>query len=261
MRNFFEVATAMSVKNGAASPPLYQRIRGDIEMKIMSGELQPGDRIPFEHELMTEYGCSRMTVNKALSGLASAGLISRQRRLGSFVAQPRIHMAALQILDVREEIEKRGFAYDLRLLSRQVLGPDSEEGNAMRIPRNGSLLEIDCLHLADGRPYALEHRLINLSSVPSAIDADFEQTPPGTWLLAHVPWTEAEHRICATAAGNDAAVLDLDAGAPCLVLERRTWRDRESITYVRNIYNADNFDMTARFLSQTDSLDPAESRM
>ena len=65
--------------------PLYQKIRDAIETKIMSGALRPGDRIPIEHELMAEYGCSRMTVNKALSSLAAAGLISRQRRRGSFV--------------------------------------------------------------------------------------------------------------------------------------------------------------------------------
>ena len=32
---------------------------------------------------MAEYGCSRMTVNKALSALAATGLIARRRRAGS----------------------------------------------------------------------------------------------------------------------------------------------------------------------------------
>ena len=56
----------------------------------MSGEWAPGHRIPFEHELATEYGCSRMTVNKALSQLARAGLIERRRRSGSFVLPAEI---------------------------------------------------------------------------------------------------------------------------------------------------------------------------
>ncbi|MFY8153816.1 MAG: GntR family transcriptional regulator, partial [Hyphomicrobiales bacterium] len=56
---------------------LHQRIRGDIEGRIMSGDLKPGDRIPFEHELSAHYGCSRMTVNKVLSALVDAGLIER----------------------------------------------------------------------------------------------------------------------------------------------------------------------------------------
>src|ERR671928_222402 len=33
---------------------LYQRIRDDIEARIMSGEWPPGHRVPFEHELMDD---------------------------------------------------------------------------------------------------------------------------------------------------------------------------------------------------------------
>jgi GntR family histidine utilization transcriptional repressor len=238
-------------RGDTAGRPLYQTIRVDIETQIMSGELRPGDRIPFEHELMARYNCSRMTVNKALSALANAGLISRQRRRGSFVTRPRIHMAALQIPDIREEIERRGHVYALDLVGQSVLGAESEVGAIMRLPPHGKLLSLRCVHLADGRPYAVEERLINLAAVPTARDADFTSTPPGTWLLAHVPWTEAEHRITAAAAGDVAALLKVDEDKPCLVLERWTWRESESITYVRLIFHGDNFDLTARFVSHT----------
>ena len=54
---------------------LYQRIRSDLEAKIMSGDWPPGHRVPFEHELMESYDCSRMTVNKVLSALADAPVL------------------------------------------------------------------------------------------------------------------------------------------------------------------------------------------
>ncbi len=47
--------------------PLHRRIRSDIAERILSGEWPPGFRIPFEHELMADYDCSRMTVSKALA--------------------------------------------------------------------------------------------------------------------------------------------------------------------------------------------------
>ncbi len=216
----------------------------------MSGELRPGDRIPVEHELMAEYGCSRMTVSKALSALAGAGLIARQRRRGSFVTPPRIHMAALQIPDIREEIEKRGHAYTLRLVTRSIRDADSAQAALLRLRRPRELLALDCVHLADGRPYALEHRLINLAAVPEARDADFAATPPGSWLLAHVPWTEAEHRITAAPAGEAAALLDLADDRACLVLERWTWREAETITYVRTVFDGERFDLSAHFAAQ-----------
>ncbi|MDT8758861.1 histidine utilization repressor [Sphingomonas psychrotolerans] len=230
--------------------PLYQVIRSAIEGRIMSGALRPGDRIPFEHELMAEYACSRMTVNKALSALANAGLIVRQRRRGSFVTQPRIHMAALQIPDIREEIEKRGHAYALRLVSHSIHPVDEAEAALLRLSPGRELLSLCCVHLADRRPFAVETRLINLAAVPDARHADFAAVPPGSWLLAHVPWTEAEHRITAAPANDAAELLDLEPNRPCLVLERWTWREAEAITYVRTAFDGDRFDLTAHFAAQ-----------
>ena len=60
--------------------PLHQQIRDDIERLIRSGALQPGQRIPFEHELMAQYGVSRMTVNKALSEFAHRGWLRIEGR-------------------------------------------------------------------------------------------------------------------------------------------------------------------------------------
>lgn len=240
---------AAKKRAAAVEVPLHQKIRGDIEGRIMAGSLRPGDRIPFEHQLMQSYGCSRMTVNKALSGLAAAGLIRRQRRAGSFVAQPKIHMAALAIPDIREEVLSRGFEYDLRLVARRVINGQRISQDRMRVPTGSKVLSLRCIHLADGQPFALEDRLINLAAVPAAIEVDFEQVPPGTWLLQHVPWTEAEHRIGAINADDLAALIEVDPGTACLFLERKTWRGSESITHVRSVFAGANFDLTARFLA------------
>ena len=45
------------------------RIRGDIEARIRSGEWPPGTRIPFEHQLVVEYGCARATIADAAAAL------------------------------------------------------------------------------------------------------------------------------------------------------------------------------------------------
>lgn len=237
-------------KTEAAAVPLHRRIRSDIETQIMAGTLKPGDRVPFEHELMREYGCSRMTVNKALSALAATGLIHRQRGAGSVVAQPRIHMAALAIPDIREEIVKRGFAYRLELLSREVLAASAVPSGLMRITRTSQVLSLRCLHIADKRVFAVEDRLINLAAVPEAAGADFGATPPGSWLLAHVPWTEAEHRIMAAQAGDMASILGIAPDAACLILERKTWRSGASITYVKQTFPGDCFDLSAQFMAR-----------
>ena len=188
-----------------------------------------------------------MTVNKALASLVDAGLIVRRRRAGSFVAQPRVQSVVLDIPDIQADILERGDAYELKLLSRRRRRPNP------KIPAEtglGSedLLALSCLHLSNRRPFALEHRLINLEAVPDAADVDFSIIPPGTWLLGHVPWTEAKHRITAANADREiATVLKLPAKTACLVLERETWRGGEHITHVRQTFPGALYDLVAKF--------------
>lgn len=231
--------------------PLHRRIYDDLEGRILSGDLAPGARIPFEHELTARYGCSRMTVSKAISELAGRGLVTRRRRAGTFVAQPKAHAAVLAIPDLRAEVLERGQAYGYVLLDRDVRAAETVE--EVELASGGGLLDLVCLHSADGVPLALEHRLIALAAAPQAIDVDFHTVPPGSWLLEAAPWTEAENRIAAIGADPRAArLLELKAGAACLCVERRTWRDGQGVTRVWQTFPGDRYDLVARFSSRED---------
>lgn len=227
---------------------LKERIRSDIESKIFSGEWPPGFRIPNEHQLMVSYDCSRMTVNKILSDLAAAGIIERRRRAGSFVTRPKIQSAILQIREIKAEIVSRGFAYGYELIElkrRTATKADAPDFNSKT-----RLLEFLCRHTADGRPFALEHRLLNLDAVPEADHQDYSHTPPGTWLLEHVPWTEAEHSISAIGADREIAqFLDVPVATACLVMRRQTWRSGDVITSVRFTYLGNLYELSAHFSS------------
>jgi GntR family histidine utilization transcriptional repressor len=231
-----------------APQALYQRIRAELEDKILSGRWPPGYRIPFEHELVETYQCSRMTVNKVLSGLADAGVIERKRRVGSFVAKPLVQSAVLHIPDIQAEIAKRGEAYGYELLARKRRKATRDDLDRLGIEGGCDVLALNCRHIAKGRPFALEQRLINLDVVPSAAEIDFNKVPPGTWLLGHVPWNEAEHRITACLADATAlTALALKKPAACLVVARRTFRKSKVITSVRVTYPNDLYQLTARF--------------
>ncbi|MGC8531478.1 MAG: histidine utilization repressor [Acidiphilium sp.] len=228
----------------AAAMPLHQQIVTDLEGKILSGAWPPGHRIPFEHELTTQYRCARMTVNKALSALAAAGLITRRRRAGSFVAQPPTQSAMLHIPDLATEIRDQGATYGYRLIKRRIAGVEAAPHGLI----GAAWLILDAVHFANDRPFAAEARWINLDAVPDAANVDFAQTPPGSWLLAQVPWTRAAHEIRALNANTALAkTLAVAKDAACLMVERRTWRIDDAITYVRQIFPGDSYRLTAHF--------------
>lgn len=70
--------------------PLYRQIADRIREQIARGELKPGDALPTESALQTEFGVSRVTVRQALRQLVEQQILEkhsgqrdlRQRRAG-----------------------------------------------------------------------------------------------------------------------------------------------------------------------------------
>lgn len=230
-----------------AAPNPARRIREDIEGRIHSGEWRPGTRIPIEQDLAARYGCARATVSKALGELVAAGLVERRRKAGSFVAHPPVHSAVMTVPDLAELIAARGEAY--RWEARAILRRKNTGG--------ADTLQIDGVHFAAAEPFALESRTIELAEVPAATEANFTVEAPGTWLLAHIPWTSARHVVRAIAASrSEAAALATGNGAACLQLERDTWRGDRPVTHVRQLFRGDRFDLVAEFQAGTGKRDP-----
>ncbi len=220
--------------------PMHEQIRKAIARKISVQDLKPGDRLPFEHELMKTLGTSRMTVSRALQALADDGLIERRRKAGSFVARQTAFQTPVTIRTPRTEIEAAGLDYGYELLSRARMNMSGSNG--------GKVVHLACLHAAGADPWVLEQRWINLDAVPEAEHATFETTPPGEWLLTNVPWNEAEHTISAVPADPETARhLNIKPGTACLSVERRTWSGETSITHVVLTYPGNRKTLTGRY--------------
>lgn len=227
---------------------LHQRIAHDVRSRILSGRWRPGKQIPFEIDLALAYDCSRMTVNKALTELVRAGLIERRRRAGSFVRAPHARAALLEIRDLRDEVEALGLAYRFVRLARRKTRATAVDCARLGLTAAVPVIRISCLHFAGDEPYCHEDRVINLAAVPSVDAVMFDVSAPGPWLVAHVPWTDAEHRIVADVPGAMAAAhLGLATTTPCLIIERNTWRQDLPVTHVRFTYPGHLRQLIARF--------------
>jgi DNA-binding GntR family transcriptional regulator len=69
----------------ASEWPLTAQLAQVLRATIRAAELEPGDKIPSEHELVGQHHVSRATANRALTILADEGLIARRRGSGSVV--------------------------------------------------------------------------------------------------------------------------------------------------------------------------------
>lgn len=67
------------------SAPLYHQVAADLRRQIVEGDIPVGTRIPPHRDLAVQYGVSVITINKALSGLVSEGVLHSHVGRGTFV--------------------------------------------------------------------------------------------------------------------------------------------------------------------------------
>lgn len=67
---------------------LAQLVVAQLTEHIRSGELNPGDKLPTETEIMAEQGVSRSVVREAISRMQAAGLVETRHGIGTFVLPP-----------------------------------------------------------------------------------------------------------------------------------------------------------------------------
>lgn len=203
----------------------HDEIRREMLRRINDGEWQVGFDIPHEVDLTEEFGASRGTIRRALSTLVEQGLIERRKRAGSRVIQQTSQTSKMHIPLIREEIESRGHEYAYRLLEREI------RPGLYGIGAQNGILWLSCLHLADDRPFQLEHRSINLDALPQAADQPFRKTGPNEWLVREVPATRVVTSISAAAADADTAeILAVATRDPLLIVTRRTFIDEAHLT-------------------------------
>lgn len=241
-------SSLLSALKSDGAGPLWLQIRHALSDRINSGAWAAGTRIPTELELAEHFDTSRMTANKAIQSLVHDGVLERRRRTGTIVARRAQERAAFEIWDVREIIGRSGRAYHYRRLEQQIVPDDDPRRDLFNVSRRTRLLWLRCLHLADEEPFQLEERIVNLDAAPALLAQPLDRTPPGPWLIANVPWTQAEHTISALPAqARESDALDLKVGACCLVVERRTWNHETPVTLARLWHPGGSYRLKGRF--------------
>lgn len=236
--------------SGTTSSPqaLYQQAKTYVQSKILSGEWKSGDMIPSENRLVDDLGMSRMTVNRALRELASEGVLTRIAGVGTFVADEKPQSNLLMIANIGDEIRQRGHQYRMEVVSITRESASMSVAAAIGLPTGHSVFHIVCVHYEEETAVQLEDRYVNPELVPEFFSQKFtEELPPSQYLLKHVPVEEMEHIVDATLpSAEEAKLLAITEQTPCLVLMRRTWTNRQTVTYVKFLHPSSRYRLGSR---------------
>ncbi|MET0540339.1 MAG: histidine utilization repressor [Variovorax sp.] len=227
---------------------LYAQVKDHIVRRIQDGSWPAGHRLPSEHELVAQFGISRMTVNRALRELVEQGRVVRIAGVGSFVAEDKPQSTLLQIANIASEIRARGHDYGFQLVASERIAASPDVAAWLDLRAGESVFHTVCLHLEDGVPVQLEDRFVNPRVVPDFLEQDLAATPPSEYLVRNVPFDQIEHLVDAVLPTVEQALrLSMPAAEPCLLLTRRTWTRTVPVTLVRCLHPASRYRLGSRF--------------
>jgi len=103
---------------------MHGRIVRELGLRILSGDLAPGDRLPNEGELIALYQVSRPVLREAVRVLVAKGLVVSRQRAGS-VVRPRNewHLLDPDVLYWMIQTKPTGDFVDVLMTVRRVFEP------------------------------------------------------------------------------------------------------------------------------------------
>lgn len=214
----------------------YREIFDWMSAQIREGRWNAGDRLPTEAELTRRFGVSRMTVNRAMVGLAELRLVDRRRGAGSFVAESGGLVPLFAARDVAAELQATREGFSVRLLAHGLAAPPPGLPIAPEAVIHSALVYAT----ADG-PVQLEERWVNADLVPAYRTADLTRVSSFS-LLAGATADEVDTELAAVRpTRREARLLETTQAQPCHCLTRTHWHRGELVAHSRILSRGDRY--------------------
>jgi len=154
--------------------PLHHQVYLDLASALDAGEWQPDDRLPPERELAERYGCSLITVRRALSELAREQRIERTRGRGTYVLHPRLELDFGGSQSFTSEMQSRGLDPETRLVVARREPAGEAVAHTLGLKTGAPTLYLERLRLAGGEPLLLEQVHLPADRFPGLLASDLE---------------------------------------------------------------------------------------
>lgn len=154
--------------------PLHHQVYVDLKSALDAGEYAVGERLPPERELARLYGCSLITIRRALDELSREGRLQRHQGRGTFVLPPRLDRDIAGAMSFTEEMQRRGLDPETRLVAARPEAASETVAAALQLEPGSPTLYLERLRLAAGEPLLLEMVHLPAERFPGLLASDLE---------------------------------------------------------------------------------------
>lgn len=214
----------MNQLSSDARLPLYQRLRDQLAEQIANNRWRPGEAIPTEAALSSEYCLSTGTVRKAIDMLVNDNILERQQGRGTFIRRPQFQSSLFRFFRFQTAAGERQVP-ESRILSMEPMSAPSAVAQMLGLPQGAPVIRMVRLRLLDAQPVLAEEIWLPRIQFHALLDIDMDQQGP----LLYPIYEEfcgqvvayAEETLTADAVDEvHARLLHIPINSPVVVIER-----------------------------------------
>jgi GntR family transcriptional regulator len=233
-----------------AEIPRYIQIADSLLNQIESGELAPGSRLPSERALSELLDVNRLTLRRALARLEVLGMVIRQHGKGNFIAEPKIERQTRRLISFSHGMERRGLVPGAKVITFEHRLAEASLAEKLGVPVLTPVYYGYRLRLINKEPVMLEQFWMPVDCLPDL--EKYDLTNRSTYEILetefNISMVKARSSLePVTATKYEANLLEIDAGAPLMLVRRLAFDQTERcVEYCKDLYRGDRF----RFMTE-----------
>lgn len=196
---------------------VYATIHNELRSQIFRGKFRPGDLLPSEHQLCSEFGASRETVRKGLKALEQEGLIFSRPKIGYFVSTPNHSDITLTFTEKLDDCSTR-------YSDIHGILPDPNLQQKLQIDANQKVIELTQITSNEsGVAVSMDIKFVPYERAYPSVESEMRFAVLPDLTLSKVASFEYYTNVCVSAVGageREAQALQCPVGTPLLLIER-----------------------------------------
>ncbi len=154
--------------------PFYEQISEHIRTLIRAGHLVAGQSYYSEGEIARSLGISKMPVRQAFQKLRAEGLLIIARGKRPVIGTGRVSWNFQELRGFSEEMRRRGLVPSAKLLGCEMLEPEAEVAEALRLAPKESVYRLKRLRFVNAEPVAVVTSYLPAKIFPGIDRQDLE---------------------------------------------------------------------------------------
>lgn len=146
--------------------PMYRQIADAIRQQIENGELKPGDALPTESALQSQFEVSRVTVRQALKQLTEQQIIESIQGSGSYVKEEKVNYDIYQLTSFYEKLADRDVETHSEVLVFEVTKADELLTQRLQLAADDRVWHVKRVRFIKQKPVTLEETWMPLALFP-----------------------------------------------------------------------------------------------